>query len=175
MRTVLLLTCSIFFSFTAIAQQNQFPKSWEGNWKGELQWYKTGQAAPQKVNMELRIQPGDSSHKYNWQIIYGNDNKDNRPYTLIAKDTANGHWVIDENNGIVLDQYWVANKFCGAFTVQNSTIINNYWMQDDKLIVEFYNISAKPIATTGQGTDSSPKADSYKIGSYQKAVLQRTK
>ena len=83
--------------------------------------------------------------------------------------------MIDENNGIVLDQYWIGNKFCGAFTVMGNTIVNNYWMENDKLMVEFYGIGAKPIATTGKGTEESPAVDSYKIGSYQKAILQRTK
>ena len=95
------------------------------------------------------------------------------PINLFQKIASGIHWAIDENNGIVLDQYWVANKFSGAFTVQNNTIINSYWMEKNKLVVEFYNISAKPVATTGKGTEDSPKVDSYKMGSYQKAVLKR--
>lgn len=164
-----------FISFSAIGQSNSFPQSWVGNWKGQLEWYKTGNVEPQKVNMELRIQPYDSGSNYTWQIIYGSASEDNRPYILTSKDSAGIHWVIDEKNGIVLDQFWVANKFCGAFTVMGNTIVNNYWMEKDKLMVEFYSIAAKPITTTGNGTEESPKVDSYKIGSYQKAVLQRTK
>ena len=156
----------------AIAQSS-FPKSWEGNWKGELQWFKTGAASPQKINMELRIHPAASGSNYTWQIIYGTATEDNRPYTLIAKDSSGIHWAIDENNGIVLDQYWIAGKFCGAFTVMNNTIVNNYWVENDKLMIEFYSLSAKPIATSGKGTDESPSVDSYKIGSYQKAILMR--
>ena len=170
-----LLSLFISFSFLIHAQQDAFPKSWVGNWKGELNWYKTGQAQPQKVNMELRIHPIANSQQFSWQIIYGKETEDNRAYTLIAKDTAQHHWVIDENNGIVLDQYWVANKFCGAFTVQNNTIVNSYWMEGQNLIVEFYSIGAKPIVTTGNGTDESPKVDSYKMSSYQKAILQLVK
>lgn len=165
----------LILSITGVSQPQKFPESWLGNWKGELSWYKAGNTEPQKVNMELRIQPTDSTHKFTWQIIYGAVTEDNRPYTLIAKDTAKAHWVIDENNGIVLDQFWIASKFCGAFTVQNSTIINNYRMEDGKLVVEFYSYSAKPIATTGMGNDEIPFVDSYRMGSYQKAVLQRTK
>ena len=93
----------------------------------------------------------------------------------MQRDSAGIHWVIDEMNGIVLDQYWVANKFCGAFTVQNSTIINNYWIENGKLIVEFYSLSAKPVTTTGHGTEESPSVDSYKIGSYQKAILSKVR
>ncbi len=168
---ILLLTAGL--SVTAKSQSTSFPQSWEGNWKGELEWYKTGKAEPQKVNMELRIQPADIPGTFTWQIIYGSAIEDNRPYTLIAKDSTKTHWVIDENNGIVLDQYWVGNKFCGAFTVMGNTIVNNYWMENDKLMIEFYSIGTKPIATTGKGTDESPAVDSYRIGSYQKAVLTR--
>ncbi len=171
---ILILSC--FVSIVVNSQSQSFPGSWAGNWKGELNWYKTGTAAPKKINMELRIRAihvPDSPDAWTWQIIYGSETEDNRPYKLIQKDTAGIHWVIDENNGIVLDQYWVGNKFSGAFTVQNSTIINSYWMEKNKLIVEFFNINARPVATTGKGTEDSPNVDSYKMGSYQKAILTR--
>ena len=172
----IVIIAAVLASVSVAAQSKSFPESWAGNWKGELNWYKTGTQEPKKINMELRIQAihtPDSLNAWTWQIIYGSETEDNRPYKLVQKDTAGIHWAIDENDGIVLDQYWVGNKFSGAFTVQNSTIINSYWMEKNKLIVEFYNVSAKPVATTGKGTEDSPKVDSYKVGSYQKAILTR--
>lgn len=169
-----MITC--FCCLAASGQSASFPQSWAGDWKGDLYWYKTGSVEPKKVNMELRIHaiPGrDSLNSWTWQIIYGAETEDNRPYKLVQKDTAGIHWAIDENNGIVLDQYWVGGKFSGAFTVQNSTIINSYWMEENKLVVEFYSLSAKPISNSGNGTEDSPKVDSYKMGSYQKAILSR--
>lgn len=163
----------LLLPFFSSAQQGVFPQGWTGNWKGELSWFTLPGEKARQVNMELRIHPTDSVHRFSWQIIYGNAGEDNRPYTLIAKDTSKGHWVIDENNGIVLDQYWVAGKFCGAFTVMNSTIINNYWMEEGKLHIEFYSLSAKPVRTTGQGDQDSPFVNSYQVKSYQKAVLIR--
>lgn len=173
MRCLLFAFLSIFFSLTATAQSSSFPESWVGSWKGELQWFKSGKADPQKVNMELHIRPADSAGQFTWQIVYGSASEDNRPYILKAKDIAAGHWVIDERNGIVLDQFWVGNKFSGAFTVQNNTIINSYLIAGDEMMIEFYSISAKPLATSGSGTEESPKVDSYKMNSYQKAVLKR--
>ncbi len=163
----------ILISLSGLSQADSFPQSWVGNWKGELQWFKTGVKEPQRVAMELRVQPADSINRYTWQLIYGSSTEDNRPYTLIAKDTTKGHWIIDENNGIVLDQFWIANKFCGAFTVMNSTIVNNYWLENDKLMVEFFTISARPSATTGKGDDEIPFVDSYRVSGYQKAVLSK--
>ncbi len=170
---LLTLFINILVTFSLQAQSNAFPKSWEGNWKGDLHWYKAGNTVPKIVNMELRVQPADSADTWTWQIIYGSEAEDNRPYKLVKKDTAGVHYVIDENNGIVLDQYWIADKFSGAFTVLNSTVINNYWMEDGNLMVEFYTLAAKPVNTTGYGTEDSPKVDSYKINGYQKAVLKR--
>lgn len=175
MKSFLVLFILSFFSLPVFSQPGNFPQSWVGNWKGELSWYQGANPVPKKVKMELRIQPTDSSHKFSWQIIYGAATEDNRPYTLVAVDTAKGHWVIDENNGIVLDQYMIAGKFCGAFTVQNSTIVNNYWLEKDKLNIEFYNISAQPVAITGKGTEESPSVNSYQVKTYQKAILERSK
>ncbi len=172
-KIILIAICLV--SLHATGQTKNFPQDWTGDWKGELQWYRTGKEEPQKVNMELRIHPADSINTWTWQIIYGSATEDNRPYKLVMKDTAGIHWAIDELNGIVLDQYWVANKFCGAFTVNNATIVNNYWMENDKLVVEFYSLAAKPVATTGNGTEDSPHVDSYRVGSYQKAVLNKVK
>jgi len=55
----------------------------------------------------------------------------------------------------------------------NNTLLNSYWMEGDKLMIEFYSMGAKPIITTGKGTDESPAVDSYKMVSYQKAILLR--
>lgn len=171
-RYIFLLTF-LTTNFLSNAQSAHFPSSFIGNWQGELEWYKNGKTEPQKVKMELRIQSTDTKGRFTWNIIYGAATEDNRPYTLISKDSSGIHWVIDENNGIVLDQYWIGNKFSGVFTVMGNTIVNSYWIEGDKLYAEFYSYAAKPVATTGKGTDESPAVDSYKVGSYQSAVLKR--
>jgi hypothetical protein len=168
----LTLLAVIVISSGLAAQKRTFPQTWAGDWTGEVNWYKTGEAIPSKVSMQLNIHPTFNADTWTWQIIYGGDTADNRPYKLIAKDSTGVHWVIDENNGIVLDQYWVAGRLCGAFTVGSATIINNYWIEGDNLVVEFYSIASKPISTTG-GTATVPGVDSYQIAGYQKALLKR--
>jgi hypothetical protein len=175
MKRVLLFSWLMVGFLSVSAQKTvSFPQSWTGNWKGTMLWYQ-GNKPAQKVPMELRIQKGDSADTYTWQIIYGKAQEDNRPYLLIPKDTATGHWAIDERNGIVLDQYMIGNRFCGAFTVEKSTIVNNYWIENGELNIEFYSIGAKPIATTGKGNEDAPFVDSYRVGSYQRAVLVKGK
>lgn len=173
MKRALTLFLSIAIFSYAHSQKSSFPDTWSGHWKGEVNWFRTGESTPTKVSMDLKIHPTLTKDAWTWQIIYGGAGEDERPYKLLPKDSTGTHWVIDENNGIVLDQYWVANKLCGMFTVGNSTIINNYWRDGDSLIVEFYSIAAKPVATSGDGSKNSPKVDSYQVAGYQKAVLTR--
>lgn len=180
MKKILLLLLLICSGLALTAQKKaekkyRFPADFAGRWKGNLQWSQPGKKEPVNVNMELNILPADSALKYSWQLVYGQAGEDNRPYILRAVDTAKGHWVVDELNGIVLDQYWTGQKFCGAFTVQNSTIVNNYWIENGQLVVEFISLVAKPIATTGNGTEESPKVDSYRVSGYQRALLSRLK
>lgn len=173
MKFHLLFTVSTLFSVFTIAQ-NKFPLPMVGNWKGTLLWYQSGKTTAQTVPMELRIQPNkDSVGQYTWNLIYGEAKEDNRPYILQPVDTSKGHWVIDERNGIVLDQYWLGNKFSGSFSVGKSTIVNSYWIEKGQLHIEFFSLSTDAISTTGEGTEDSPRVLSYAVRGYQKAILSK--
>lgn len=177
MRCIKFLLIFIVIANAVFAQQKAtpFPANFAGNWKGKLQWMRSGKST-QEFIMQLRIQPTDSLQQYTWQIIYGDSaNADNRPYILKPVDTTAGHWLIDEKNGIVLDSYVHGNSLHGAFTVNGNTIVDNYWIENDTLYVEFFSMQLSKKKTTGLGTKESPAVDSYAINSYQKAVLTRIK
>lgn len=156
-----------------IGAAQKFPHSFVGQWQGSLLWYRGAGKAPQKVPMQLHILPADTAGHFTWKLVYSDDKVDSRPYLLKGIDTANGRWVIDERNGIIIDQWWLGGKLSGAFTVQNSTIVNNYWLEGGKLMVEFLTLGKAPISSTGLGTQDSPTVDSYAVKSYQRAVLYR--
>jgi hypothetical protein len=153
------------------AKAQKFPDGFIGNWEGELVWYQPGKKEPQKVATQLRIQPADTPNHFTWQIIYGKETEDNRAYVLKPVDTARGHWVIDERNGIILDQYWLGGKFCSAFTVGGTSITDCYWVEGEKMMIEFLAFSSQPINTTGGNEKEIPAVNSYGIKNYQKAVL----
>ncbi|MFT3825847.1 MAG: hypothetical protein QM731_18150 [Chitinophagaceae bacterium] len=167
-----IITC-VLFSTIATAQSS-FPADFVGHWKGTLNWYPSGAKEPKQITMELHVQPSkDTAGQYTWNLVYGKPSEDNRPYILKPVDTAKGHWVIDEVNGIKLDQYWIGNAFSGAFRVENSTIVNTYWLENGRLKVQFISYLSKPVATTGKGTEESPFVDSYGVRSYQLAELTK--
>lgn len=175
-KNIFLLLLALSCSAMSQAQASlDFPQNWLGHWEGELSWYAGNSNSPKKVKMQLKIQPADTLGHYTWQLIYGEQSEDNRPYILKPVDAAKGHWVIDERNGIALDQFWAGPVFSGAFSIQGSTIVNNYRLEKDRLIVEFFSLQTKAVRQSGNGTPESPQVDSYAVRSYQKATLKRKK
>ncbi len=170
MKKIILVTA--FSISLCFARAQNFPSDFEGHWQGELQWFKPGNAKAQRVNMQLIIQKTDTAGTWQWQLVYGEQNKDNRPYLLKAVDTAKGHWVIDERNGILLDHFWVGNRLAGAFTVEHTTIINAFRREGDAILVEFYSTGSKEIRSSG-GSGAIPPVSSYQAKAYQFAVLKK--
>jgi hypothetical protein len=171
MKRVFFIIFGMFY-IAAHAQQGNFPGNFIGKWTGKLQWMTEGKPM-EEFNMQLIIEPADTSGQYTWRIIYGDEGKDNRPYLLKPVDTAKGHWVVDEGDGIVLDNYVHGNAIHGAFTVLGNTVIDNYKIEHGNLIVEFLSIKLADKKTSGRGTEDTPFVDSYKITSYQTGVLHK--
>lgn len=173
-RKTIVFLLFLLASLTAPAQKD-FPASFVGHWKGELSWYRQGASAPRKFTMQLLVQPSDSADRYTWKIVYGDKGEDTRPYEMMAVDTATGHWVVDEKNGILLDQYFIGGKLYSAFSVGGTTIVNAYWRTGNGLAVEFASFPSKAVRTSGAGTEESPTVESYAVRSYQKGILTRVK
>lgn len=149
-----------------------FPQNFVGDWQGRLQWMVVGKPV-QEFSMRLIVQPADTTGHFTWQIIYGDQGKDTRPYLLKPVDTAQGHWIIDERDGIILDSYVHGNNLHGAFTVQNNTIVDNYRVEGNQLYVEFFSFKLSDKKTSGKGTSETPFVDSYRIASFQSGTLLR--
>ena len=165
---------SIKTTSTVKTSRPVFPYSFIGNWKGKLNWMVAGRAT-RSFSMQLRIHPADTAGQYTWQILYGDSGKDNRPYILKPIDTAKGHWVVDEKDGIILDSYVHGNSIHGAFTVMGNTIVDNYKVENGKMQVEFFSIKLEDKKQSGKGTEDTPFVDSYRISSYQTGVLSKIK
>ncbi len=164
----------LFFILTGLqAKAQRSPAEFIGHWEGQIQWFQTGKPEPKVFKMQLRVFPADTAGQYTWQLIYGDTNQDDRPYLLKAVDSVKGHWVVDEKNSILLDQYYTGNRLCGSFSVGKNQIANCYWREGDSLIVEFLTSSTDPVAVTGGVSEDIPEVKSFMVKGYQRAVLRR--
>lgn len=150
-----------------MAQTSGFPKSWEGNWKGEVTILSAN--GDQKVPMSLIIQPIDSVC-WSWILHYEAPNQSPRKYELVQDKST---WKIDEKNGIVLPQQFLGNRMASSFSVGGSLLICYYWLQDNVLNMEIHAVPQEANSKTGANTEETQEVGSHFIGSFQIAKLYR--
>lgn len=150
------------------------PESWQGNWQGELRIY-DAQGERQRIPMELHIQAQDRS--FTWHIIYGADKeKGLRAYLLRSVDAAKGHFVIDEQNGILLDAYLLGGQLLSRFEVMGNLLQSRVEVVGDTLYYEIVYGGWDAIRQSGDTVvdgDSIPPVRSFAIQGRQYAVLRR--
>jgi hypothetical protein len=174
MLRTLLFVFLVFSSFISFSQ-NDFPDSWVGNYKGELEIYGKNDVR-MLVNMQLEIQPKTDS-LFTWYMIYEmNGNPDKRMYELKILDKDKGHYLIDEKNTILIDGYYHLNRFTSMFEVMGSYIVTTYTMENEALVFEIIAGSMKAPRVTGnqehEGNDI-PEVKTYSVNGRQKAVLYK--
>ncbi|MFN0201036.1 MAG: hypothetical protein ACKVTZ_05920 [Bacteroidia bacterium] len=175
MKLRFLLLLFYFSFFLAFSQKKSFPQAWEGIWKGELSIY-NAKGTQMQLPMELHILPLDSA-KWTWKIVYAPKDKpkDERPYELIIKDKAKGHYAIDEKDGIVLDAFYMGEHFFSTFAVQGTEITAIEHLEGKNLILEMIASNSKELNITGGTSEEVPPVSSFATTSYHKAVLKRVK
>lgn len=175
-----ILLVALFWGIGLSAQS--FPDSYIGYWKGDLDVYK-GDSVAFTIQFGLEVFPADSG-RYDWVITYylepANDDTvpdkiDRRPYLLVPIDTANGHWAIDENNGIIIDMYTTGNKVTSLFSVEGSMIQISYWLEGDEMVMELFTYPEKEDLKTGKGTEEIPEVKVWKFTGYQLGRMKHLK
>lgn len=179
MRLVLLFNFLIMSSI-GIAQDQEstdFPAAWEGIWIGELEIFRdTGKV--QTLPMELHILSSDTSENYSWTIYYGADKvAGKRAYELKTIDAKVGHYLIDEKNSILIEGYWIGNKFIQWFVVNKSPILLTVEkFGQDELKWEIIAGNINTVSTTGGETineEEIPIVKTYPVTNLQRAILKK--
>lgn len=178
-----MLNKSIFFTIAMLlsaymfGQKDslQFPASWQGEWVGELVIH-SGAEEMQRLPMILRMLPLNDS-TYSYTIVYGEDTPENtRPYYLQTVDRTIGHYHVNEDNSIILDEFFINNKLYSRFEVMGNLLLATIEKRDDQLIYEIISGPLEPINITGDtiiNDEEIPPVASYKINVQQRAILSK--
>jgi hypothetical protein len=164
-----LLTLIILLSLSPIlmAQTNDFPKSWEGNWKGEINIFSAN--GKHLVPVSLVIHPVDSD-RWSWTLHYEAPNQTPRKYELVKEKET---WKIDEKNGIVLPQQFIGGRMVSSFSVGGNLLICYYWLEKDALHMEIHVVAKAPSSKSISDTEEAFEVSNHLIGAFQKAILYR--
>ncbi len=177
-RIYILFLLQILFICAVTAQDTlSFPYSWQGKWQGDLEIY-TAKGLSQTVPMELHILPTDSTNRFTWSIIYGEDKvAGKRPYELVILDVEKGIYAIDEKNSIQLEGYFIKDKFFSRFEVMGNLLLTTEQLVGEELIFEIIVGKMTPVSVTGNEVvngDTIPPVQAFPLKVMQRAILRRS-
>lgn len=162
---------------TEVAVVHRFPEDWAGVWSGQLRILST-QGVQQTVPMTLEILPQDTSDRWTYHLVYGEDRAAGlRAYELVPVDPARGLWAIDERNSIRMEAYLFENQLVQRFEVMGNlleTILERHG--PNELRWEILSGALEPASTTGGQTvdgEEIPPVNAYPIRVRQTATLRR--
>ena len=173
MKIVQIILCLVWVSLVSAQDQKlTFPQDYFGIYKGDLEI--TNSRGTQTIQMEFHLQPTDSVGNYNYVLVYIADGKrQERHYNLIETDKEKGRYIVDENNGIILDATVVGNTLYSLFEVQGNilTTIETFFEDRMEFLITF---SARKLKRT-TGTENSGDVHAYPVTTVQKGVLYKSK
>lgn len=166
MKQLYTLLILLLLSPSSRAQAGSFPRSWEGNWKGELSSTTSGSSS--RVPLSLHIQPIDST-RWTWTLQYEAPGQEPRAYQLVKSPAG---WQIDEQNGIVLPLQPIGQRMASSFSVEDNWLLCYYWLENDALHMEIHAVLRKNT-TTGTPATQPPEVATHFVSTLQQATLHR--
>jgi hypothetical protein len=173
MRLVLLILIAIG-GLSARAQgdkQASFPDAYLGVYKGTL--HINSPRGTNELPMEFHLLPTKMEGEYYYTLVYGaGADRQERKYRLVEKDREKGLYVVDEDNGIVLDDKVVGNRMYSLFEVMGNLLTTFITFNEDHMVFEIVVSNRKEVNITHATADST-EVSSYPISTVQRAVLQK--
>lgn len=163
----------ICISNISIAQEQNdkiFPDYYFGKYNGDL--IIASDNGQQKVPMEFHLLESEYEGKNDYTIIFGEgENKQTRSYTLLEKNASKGNYILDENNGILLETKVITDKMFSIFEVEGTLITTYISFGDDQLIFEVVAAQIENKTVSGELSEDIPEVFSYPVGVVQRAIL----
>ena len=151
---------------------NALPSAWEGTWKGVCQLDRTD-GTRCEFAMELRIASPDSAGIRSWRIVYQDGLwRQEREHSLepVLEDAS--HLVLDQGNGVQVDQYLVGDVLHAQQQLPGALIASRFELCEAGIEVEMvaYRVAdARSSASHGK----SMRVRSFGVRSVQRGRLVR--
>ncbi|WP_428267944.1 hypothetical protein [Haliangium sp.] len=145
-----------------------------GHWRGPCSLIYPGH--PESVldfEMEREVFPTEEPGRYTWRIIYRSDTFEQvRDYVMIEVDPARGYYVLDEDNGILIDHFlYPSGVLMSEFEVLGKRLTTREAFHGRRLHLEFVTTSMEPLTRSDLGDGFI--IDSYPFFANQACDLER--
>lgn len=147
-----------------------FIEDWSGQWVGKCtanNYNTDNHVVPYQMN--LKISAVDSK-TLSWSIQY--PPQPVRQYQLKQQADIVGHYVLDEKNGILIDQFYSDNVLRELYLVNGRFFTGASIKTGDTMVVEHTSFWSNPLRSTSLEDGSFP-VKSYALRDYTKCVLSK--
>lgn len=156
----LFLAC---FGFCHLVQAQNFAERCEGTWSGMMQLHAKG-INYDSIAVKLFVERTDQPNTWTWRKeYYAADTTRIKDYKMLYKDTTKNIYIIDEGDGIELQQYLFKNKLYGVFETEGLVLTSNYELLSDKEL-QFE-------VTSGQKVTPDLEVNNYSVDYLQRILF----
>ncbi len=150
-----------------------FPAAWNGVWKG-LTVNVAADGKREEIPMELHVLPLSQGRAHSWKILYGKDAaQTTRPYEIMPVDGDPNRFVVDEKNGLLIDNQLVGSVLYSQFMVTTNLVTTRFELKGDEMRVELlmFDLRAPRQSKLNGG---NIEVASYRFRSAQSGVLKKS-
>lgn len=147
------------------------PAKWHGKYSGVLELLNPDKpGTSQKVPTVLEIMPISGTPDVTWTQIYTVDKKEERKYVLKAVPGFPGRYLMDEQQGILIDHALIGDSLTCQFTVGGSVLTGDFELREGGM---FFQIISSNLAKPRRTTVGEVKIDSYPVRTIQRGMLKK--
>ena len=162
----------VFYSICATSEPLGL---WSGHWVGACK-LNPAYMGVTEFNASLRVGESDLDG-IQWQLIYeanGNFPEQIRNYTLRHSGQSPTHYLLDENNGIVLDTFVGEMSIYSHFAINGNLVTTSYLLTDkDTMVLDMPMFHLQPIGSSCLRGNPNLCAESFGLKQTQRCKLQR--
>jgi hypothetical protein len=153
-----------------IVEHPIFPNDFLGIYEGTLHVSNT--KGNSKLPMEFHLLKTASPDTFVYKIVYVVDSvPQSRDYYLLSVNPDKGEFLIDENNGILLDAKYVDSTLYSIFEVEGNLLTSGLRFYKDFIDFELTFSKMNTKRASGGDDDDTPLVVSYPVSVIQKARL----
>ncbi|WMX17227.1 MULTISPECIES: hypothetical protein [unclassified Aureispira] len=157
----------------------QFPEDWLGKYQGNLELFNAQKGKTMELPMTVIISETDTVNRWRWysKAIF-NGKEIIKDYALTRHDSMpKNHFIMDENNGILLDRILLDDAFYDYFEVGNLGLygITRKVGHNIHFEIASFPLSSKTYSTYKGQDFAVDTVTSFKVINTQKVILKRVK
>jgi hypothetical protein len=160
---------AVLFTLTSLTAYAS-PEEWTGTWVGTCisDNYNTDNATtPYDIKVNIAV---NNSQTLDWSIQYPPEAA--RKYQLKLQNDLAGHYILDEKNGILIDQFYGAAHLRELYVVNGKIFTGSTTKSGDVLTMEHTSYWANPLHQTSLPDGSFP-VSSYALRDHTICKLSK--